>query len=146
MVVGLVIRQVVRCSASLEESVDTLDQKLVAALVFTKRLNLVMPISVNSTAKAIGGRILVVIEHQIMAVRTMPKVPIQSAIAAKAVHYWDQIASVYHTEICSSLKIPCSWSLHKTFQRRCRLIAVIELIVMADFHSLIIKQIRIKWP
>ena len=73
-----------------------------------------MSIAVNFTAKAIGGRILVEVKFRAEAVR---KMPIQMPIAANAIHYWDQVASVYHTGICSSLKIPCSWNLHKMVQR-----------------------------
>ena len=136
----------VRSSAGSVVSINTLGQKLVAAQVFTTRLNLMLPTTVNFTAKVIDGRILIKNEHRAVAVRKMPTALIQTLTTVKAMHYLDQAALVYHKGICSSLKIPCSWSPHKTFLRRCPPLAVIALIIMADFHSLIIKQITIKWP
>ena len=77
----------VRSSAGSVVSINTLGQKLVAAQVFTTRLNLMLPITVNFTAKVIGGRILIKNEHRAVAVRKMPTVPIQTLTTAKAMHY-----------------------------------------------------------
>ena len=104
---ALVTRQVAGCSAGFKASVSIIGQKLVSEQVLAIKLfNLAkMPIAVNFTAKAIGGKILVEVKLRAVAVRMTP---IQMPIAANSIHYWDQAASVCHTGICSSLKIPCS--------------------------------------
>ena len=117
----LVIRQVVKCSAKFDSSVGIVSRRLVQEQVTAIEFKLVMAVIVNFTAKVIGGKILVMVESQAEAVH---KVPIQKPIAAKTMHCLDQVALVYHTVRSSSLKIPCSWSLHKTVQRLFRPIAL----------------------
>ena len=106
-VAALVTRQVAVSSARFKASVSIIGQKLVSEQVLAIKLfNLAkMPIAVNFTAKAIGGKILVEVKFRAEAVS---KKTIQMTIAANSIHYWDQVASVYHTGICFSLKIPCS--------------------------------------
>ena len=105
LVVSLAIELVEESSAGSKALADIVGRKLEKEQVPAVEFNLMMPITVNSTAKAIGGRILVEVGSLAMAVHT---VPMRMPITAKAIHYWDPVASVYHTARNSSLKIPCS--------------------------------------
>ena len=70
--VSLTIELVEESSAGSEALVDIISRKLEKEQVLAVEFNLMMPIAVNSIAKAIGGRILVEVGSLAMAVHTVP--------------------------------------------------------------------------